>query len=169
MMRLWVGQNKGCLTRVWHSLWSWLKLMRSPRAAVVIRTGIEIKPKVRCPFQTVVAMQKLLYKSFPGSLCLESQPFPKLVPICKISWRLGGKQGESWVGHVHVAKGLAGHRFCPSLLVLFLANTNCHSERSKPAPARRSACECEESLFNPANDAGCRIRRFCVCGRVKFV
>src|SRR5258708_9384613 len=45
--------------------------MRSPRAAVVIRTGIEIKPKVRCPFQTVVAMQKLLYKSLPGSLSLK--------------------------------------------------------------------------------------------------
>ena len=68
MMRLWVGQNKGCLTRVWHSLWSWLKLIRSLRAAVVIRTGIEIKPKVRCPFHTVEAMQKLLCKSFPGSL-----------------------------------------------------------------------------------------------------
>jgi len=49
-------------------LWSWLKLIRSLRAAVVIRTGIEIKPKVRCPFHTVEAMQKLLCKSFPGSL-----------------------------------------------------------------------------------------------------
>src|SRR5215472_4687581 len=61
MMRLCVGQNSGCLTRVWHSLWSWLKLMRSLRAAVVKRTGIEIKPKVRCPFQTVEAMPQLLF------------------------------------------------------------------------------------------------------------
>jgi hypothetical protein len=84
-MRLWVGQNKGCLTRVWHSLWSWLKLMRSLRAAVVSRTGIEIKPKVRWPFQTVVAMQKLLCKSFPGFG----------VPIEKISQPLAGMQVES--------------------------------------------------------------------------
>src|SRR5216110_1320926 len=117
--------------------------MRSPRAAVVIRTGIEIKPKVRCPFQTVVAMQKLLYKSFPGSLCLESQPFPKLVPICKVSWRLGGKQGESCVGHVHVAKGLAGHRFCPSLLVQKrcpaspFATWTCPTQDSPCFPPRR--------------------------------
>src|SRR5215472_1096211 len=58
-MRLWTGQNKGCLRRDWHSLWSWLKLMRSLRAAVNMRTGIEINPKVRWPFQTVVAMKFL--------------------------------------------------------------------------------------------------------------
>src|SRR5215467_95029 len=69
MMRLCVGQNKGCLTRVWHSLWSWLKLMRSLRAAVVMRTGIEIKPKVRCPFQTVEAIQELLCAGQAGGEC----------------------------------------------------------------------------------------------------
>src|SRR5215467_3187275 len=94
MMRLCVGQNKGCLTRVWHSLWSWLKLMRSLRAAVVILTGIEIKPKVRWPFQTVEAMQKLLLRKFPRSLC-------KL--ICKISLRPGRMQGESREANAHEA------------------------------------------------------------------
>src|SRR5439155_7840495 len=44
-------QNKGCLSREWHSLWSWLKLIRSPRAAVDMRTGIEISPNVRWPCQ----------------------------------------------------------------------------------------------------------------------
>ena len=33
-----------------------LEAIRSLRAAVFIRTGIEIKPKVRCPFHTVEAM-----------------------------------------------------------------------------------------------------------------
>src|SRR6184192_2308182 len=91
MMRLCVGQNKGCLTRVWHSLWSWLKLMRSVRAAVVSRTGIEIKPKVRCPFQTVEAMQKLLHKSFPGSR-VPKPDRPDSLPTCKVSWPLAGMQ-----------------------------------------------------------------------------
>jgi hypothetical protein len=50
------GQNSGCFSREWHSLWSWLKLIRSPRAAADIRTGIEIKPKVRWPFHTLVAI-----------------------------------------------------------------------------------------------------------------
>src|SRR6266568_2829676 len=59
-LRLQTGQNKGCLRREWHSLWSWLKLIRSPRAAVDMRTGIEIRPNVRWPFQTVVAISTLL-------------------------------------------------------------------------------------------------------------
>src|SRR6516225_3655309 len=97
MMRLCVGQNNGCLTRVWHSLWSWLKLMRSVRAAVVKRTGIEIKPKVRCPFQTVEAIQKLLCQSFPGLMCR---------PTCKVSLRLGRMQGESSGVSALVIKGI---------------------------------------------------------------
>src|SRR6516162_3552072 len=59
-MRLQVGQNSGCFTREWQTEWSWLKLMRSPRAAENRRIGIEIRPKVRWPFQTVVAMMALL-------------------------------------------------------------------------------------------------------------
>jgi len=39
-----------------------VKLMRSPRAAADIRMGMEINPKVRWPFQTVVAMSTLLQK-----------------------------------------------------------------------------------------------------------
>src|SRR5689334_15573097 len=96
MMRLCVGQNKGCLTRVWHSLWSWLKLMRSVRAAVVSRTGIEIKPKVRCPFQTVEAMQKLLRKSFPGCLLFKTSRCPNRLPVCKVS-RAGAKKARRCV------------------------------------------------------------------------
>src|SRR5262249_42674280 len=59
-MRLHVGQNSGWRRRVWHSLWSWLKLMRSLRGAVNNRIGIEISPKGRCPFQTLLAMATLL-------------------------------------------------------------------------------------------------------------
>jgi len=57
-----VGQNSGCLRREWHSLCNWLKLIRSPRAAANIRTGMEIKPNVRWPFQTVVAMKNSFTK-----------------------------------------------------------------------------------------------------------
>src|SRR5262245_9201096 len=55
-MRLQVGQNSGCFTREWQTEWSWLKLMRSPRAAEKRRIGIEIRPNVMWPFQTVEAM-----------------------------------------------------------------------------------------------------------------
>jgi len=37
--------------------------MRSPRAAADIRMGMEINPKVRWPFQTVVAMSTLFKNS----------------------------------------------------------------------------------------------------------
>src|SRR5215470_17878347 len=103
MMRLCVGQNSGCLTRVWHSLWSWLKLMRSVRAAVVKRTGIEIKPKVRCPFQTVEAIQKLLRKSFPGSPVFRADR-PNPLANCKVSRRVGRMQGEFVGVDAHVVK-----------------------------------------------------------------
>src|SRR5262252_10025767 len=107
MMRLCVGQNSGCLTRVWHSLWSWLKLMRSVRAEVVKRTGIEIKPKVRCPFQTVEAISNLPscssgFLPLPfvppqGSLVFRADR-PNLLSICKVSHGWGRKQGESGEG-----------------------------------------------------------------------
>src|SRR5262245_42073875 len=58
-MRLHVGQKSGCFTLEWQTEWSWLKLMRSPRAAEKRRTGIEIRPKVTWPFQTVEAMMLL--------------------------------------------------------------------------------------------------------------
>src|SRR6266568_7401531 len=107
MMRLCVGQNSGCLTRVWHSLWSWLKLMRSVRAAVVKRTGIEIKPKVRCPFQTVEAMQKLLCESFPGSLLFKTSRCPNWLPVCKVS-RAGAKKARRCVGEATKEEGAGG-------------------------------------------------------------
>src|SRR5947208_2200327 len=69
--------------------------MRSVRAAVVSRTGIEIKPKVRCPFQTVEAMQKLLCKSFPGSR-VPKPDRPDSLPTCKVS-RAGAKKARRCV------------------------------------------------------------------------
>src|SRR3989441_41864 len=59
-IRLQLGQNKGWRRRVWHSLWSWLKLMRSLRAAENRSIGMEISPNVRCPFQTVEARMTVL-------------------------------------------------------------------------------------------------------------
>src|SRR5215475_15638362 len=81
-MRLQVGQNSGCFTREWHTEWSWLKLILSPRAAENRRIGIEIKPKVRWPFQTVVAIRQLLLVS-PGGY--------------KVSRVLPEKQGKCFV------------------------------------------------------------------------
>src|SRR2546430_23651 len=69
--------------------------MRSVRAAVVSRTGIEINPKVRCPFQTVEAMQKLLHKSFPGSR-VPKPDRPDSLPTCKVS-RAGAKKARRCV------------------------------------------------------------------------
>src|SRR5271169_1632054 len=42
--------------REWSSLWSRLKLMVSLRAALNRRMGKETSPKVRCPFQTLDAI-----------------------------------------------------------------------------------------------------------------
>src|SRR5262249_32844655 len=55
-VRLQVGHVNGCFRREWHTLWSWLKLMRSPRAAANRRTGTDTNPNVRWPFQTLVAI-----------------------------------------------------------------------------------------------------------------
>src|SRR5713101_796922 len=69
--------------------------MRSPRAAVNIRTGIEINPKVRWPFQTVAAMRKLLRWHSQG--CLN-------VPMGKVSRPMDRMQDEFMVGNAHLAK-----------------------------------------------------------------
>src|SRR5260370_1133809 len=55
--RLQVGQNCGWRMRERHTLWSWLRLMRSVRAAAKSRMGIDTRPKVRWPFHTEVAMK----------------------------------------------------------------------------------------------------------------
>src|SRR6266853_5548411 len=49
-------QKITCLMRELSLLWSWLKLMPSARAAVYSFTGNDTRPKVRWPFQTVLAM-----------------------------------------------------------------------------------------------------------------
>jgi hypothetical protein len=46
-------QKSFCFMRELHSLWSWLKPMRSSVAAVSRLTGIEIRPKLRVPDHTL--------------------------------------------------------------------------------------------------------------------